>query len=33
MADRREEEPVPQFHGRIDEKFAEWVIDVTLWEA
>ena len=33
MTDRREEEHVPQFHGRIDEKFAEWVIDVTLWEA
>ena len=22
--DRREEEHVPQFYGRIDEKFAEW---------
>ena len=33
MTDRREEEHVPQFHGRIDEKFAEWVIDVKLWEA
>ena len=33
MADRREEEHVPQFHGRIDEIFAEWVIDVKLWEA
>ena len=31
--DRREEEHVPQFHGRIDEKFAEWEIDVKLWEA
>ena len=33
MTDRREEDHVPQFHGRIDEKFAEWVIDVKLWEA
>ena len=33
MTDRREEEHVPQFHGRIDEKFAEWEIDVKLWEA
>ena len=33
MADRREEEHVPLFHGRIDEKFAEWEIDVKLWEA
>ena len=33
MTDRREEEHVPQFYGRIDEKFAEWEIDVTLWEA
>ena len=33
MTDRREEEHVPPFHGRIDEKFAEWVIDVKLWEA
>ena len=24
--DRREEEHVPQFHGRIDEKFVEWEI-------
>ena len=31
--DRRDEEHVPQFHGRIDEKFAEWEIDVKLWEA
>ena len=31
--DQREEEHVPQFHGRIDEKFAEWEIDVELWEA
>ena len=31
--DRREEEHVPQFHDRIDEKFAEWEIDVKLWEA
>ena len=33
MTDRREEEHVPQFYGRIDEKFAEWEIDVKLWEA
>ena len=33
MTDRREEEHVPQFNGRIDEKIAEWVIDVKLWEA
>ena len=33
MADRREEEHVPQLHGRIDEKFAELEIDVKLWEA
>ena len=32
-ADRREEEHVPQFHGRIDGKFAEWEIDVKLMEA
>ena len=31
-ADRREDEPVPQFYGRIDEKFAEWEIDVSLWQ-
>ena len=31
--DRREEDHAPQFHGRIDEKFAEWEIDVKLWEA
>ena len=31
--DQREEDHVPQFHGRIDEKFAEWEIDVKLWEA
>ena len=30
--DRREEEHVPQFHGRIDEKFAEWERDVKLWQ-
>ena len=30
--DCREEEHVPQFHGRIDEKFAEWEIDVKLWQ-
>ena len=26
--DPREEDHVPQFYGRIDEKFAEWDIDV-----
>ena len=31
--DRREEEHVSQFHGRIDEKFAACEIDVKLWEA
>ena len=31
--DRRKEDHVPQFRGRIDEKFAEWEIDVKLWEA
>ena len=31
-ADRREEEHVPQFHGRIDETFAEWETDVKLWQ-
>ena len=30
--DRREEEHVRQFHGRIDEKFAEWESDVRLWQ-
>ena len=30
--DRREEEHVPQFYGRIDEKFAEWETDVKLWQ-
>ena len=30
--DRREEEHVPQFHGRIDDKFAEWATDVRLWQ-
>ena len=30
--DRREEEHVPQFHGRIDEKFAELEADVKLWQ-
>ena len=33
MTDRRGEEYVPQFYGCIDEKFAEWEIDVKLWEA
>ena len=33
MTDRRGEEHVPQFYGRNDEKFAEWEIDVKLWEA
>ena len=31
--DRREADHVPQFHGRIDEKLAEWEIDVMLCEA
>ena len=30
--DRREDEQVPQFYGRIDEKFAEWETDVRLWQ-
>ena len=30
--DRREEEHVPQFYDRIDEKFVEWEIDVRLWQ-
>ena len=30
--DRREEEHVPQFHGRIGEKFAELETDVKLWQ-
>ena len=30
--DRREEEHVPQFYGRIDEKFADWETDVRLWQ-
>ena len=30
--DRREDEQVPQFNGRIDEKFAEWETDVRLWQ-
>ena len=30
--DRREDEQVPQFYGRIDEKFAEWKTDVRLWQ-
>ena len=30
--DRREDEQVPQFNGRIDEKFSEWEIDVRLWQ-
>ena len=32
VTDRREDEQVPQFHGRIDEKFAEWETDVRLWQ-
>ena len=28
--DRREDEQVPQFYGRIDEQFAEWETDVRL---
>ena len=31
--DRREDEQVPQFYGRIDEKIAEWETDVRLWQA
>ena len=31
--DRREDEQVPEFFGRIDETFAEWEIDVRLWQA
>ena len=30
--DRREDEQVPQFYGRIDEKFAEWETDVRVWQ-
>ena len=30
--DRREDEHVPHFYGRIDEKFAEWETDVRLWQ-
>ena len=30
--DRREDEQVPQFYSRIDEKFAEWETDVRLWQ-
>ena len=30
--DRREEDHVPQCHGRIGEKFAEWKTDVRLWQ-
>ena len=30
--DRREDEHVPQFYDRIDEKFAEWETDVRLWQ-
>ena len=30
--DRREDEQVPQFYGRIDEKIAEWKTDVRLWQ-
>ena len=30
--DRREEEHVPHFYGRIDGKFAEWETDVRLWQ-
>ena len=31
-ADRREDEQVPQFYGRIDERIAEWKTDVRLWQ-
>ena len=30
--DRREDEQVPQFYGRIDEHFAEWQADARLWQ-
>ena len=30
--DRREDEQVPQFYGRIDEQIAEWETDVKLWQ-
>ena len=30
--DRREDEQVPQFYGRIDEKISEWETDVRLWQ-
>ena len=30
--DRRKDEQVPQFYGRIDEKFAEWETDVRVWQ-
>ena len=30
--DRREDEQVPQFCGRLDGKFAEWETDVRLWQ-
>ena len=30
--DRREDEQVPQFYGRLDEKFAECETDVRLWQ-
>ena len=30
--DRREDEQVPQFYGRINEKNAEWETDVRLWQ-
>ena len=30
--DRREDEQVPPFYGRLDEKFAEWETDVRLWQ-
>ena len=30
--DRGEDEQVPQFYGRLDEKFAEWETDVRLWQ-
>ena len=30
--DRREDEHVPQFYGRVDKRFAEWETDVMLWQ-
>ena len=32
VTDRREDEHVPLYYGRIDENFAEWETDVRLWQ-